>query len=561
MNNLNYIIKKRNLFEECRQHMAEHDLAIDGPITPDGNTYEYIAQPYNKPAMYMASVTLRNNQESLTCMYWGDGAEYTYDSHPLNENEQAEFNSLCDKAGLNDLLPLELEKLSVVGQKKDDPCEGFTPSLLPPPLSTYILSICETTNAHPIMITMSVMATISAILGKRVSYPYFQTLFPNLWILSITKSGQFKSTALNKGANLAWVKNKIITDQIKKLHASLRITIDPKEKKMIEEDILAISRQDVILPNKMTAEALLEHLSQGHQGVILASEFGAWLQNFDKNHNNDLKAIFTELYDVPPSYRYKTKTQGDCILERPCFSICGVSTLPWIQDNLKITDIPSGFFARFLIFTPPHQEEVPPALPAHTEKTDHEIEAEIMDVLDAISDNYVFNPLAGSAKAVFEAMHKKINDMPKAYSDRSREILDPYLKRWSPYLLKLAMIIQLFIDPTTKDISEEALWAAFAILHRAIQSTIQLFEGELGESEHERKCRIMHEALCKWAAASKRPVTWAQIITSKKLKGGSKEYEYIFQTLIDSGRVTFEKKEHRKDWIYKPVIVEVVEKS
>ena len=88
----------------------------------------------------------------------------------------------------------------------------------------------------------------------------------------------------------------------------------------------------------------------------------------------------------------------------------------------------------------------------------------------------------------------------------AREILEPHLKRWSPCLLKLAMIMQLFIDPKSKEIEVEALYSAFAILIPAIKSTAILIEGELGESEHQRKCRKLFEWICKRITKTKSPI-------------------------------------------------------
>ena len=85
----------------------------------------------------------------------------------------------------------------------EDPCKDLSLEHFPPILKQYIESICETTEAHPIMITMSVLCTISSFVGTKAYIPegklgFFQTLYPNLWSLCINQSGGFKSTALKK---------------------------------------------------------------------------------------------------------------------------------------------------------------------------------------------------------------------------------------------------------------------------------------------------------------------------------------------------------------------------
>jgi phage/plasmid primase-like uncharacterized protein len=482
--------------------------------------------------------------------------EHTDEDENLNNKSKSDFNDLHQLYGLVEVekqllnavcIPSaqdDLKKLVENIPKKKDPCENFCLSDLPPILGNYISSICETTNAHPIMVTSSVLATISAFLGKRIFIPegeYFQTLYSNLWLLNIAKSGLFKSTALNKGARLAWKKSAEITSKIKELEAKRQEANNEEEKRDIKNAILKISRENILLPSKITAEALLEYLSQDHYGVILASEFGGWLQNLEKSHNNDLKAIFTELYDVPQSFRYKTKTQGDCILTSPYFSICGVSTLAWLKPSLKASDVASGFFARFLIFAPPAKDFIPPALPTQKMTIYPQAEQEVCEVLECIDEPRSYK-LSKSARYFFEGLHKEIYKIHKSYSERSQVILEPYLKRWSPYLLKLAMIMQLFENPETREIGENALNAALAILLPAMRSTAFLFDGELGESDYQRKCRLVFEWICKKTKTTGAAVTRQAVLASKQLGGGVQEYDPILQMLIESGKLECKEK-------------------
>jgi phage/plasmid primase-like uncharacterized protein len=491
--------------------------------------------------------------------------EQAHEDGDLNAKSLSDFNDLHKFYGLDEVkkqllnavyIPSaqdDLKKLVENIPKKKDPCENFCLSDLPPILGNYISSICETTNAHPIMVTSSVLATISAFLGKRIFIPegeYFQTLYPNLWLLNIAKSGLFKSTALNKGARLAWEKSAETTSKIKELEAKLQETNNEEEKRDIKNAILKISQENILLPSKITAEALLEYLSQDHYGVILASEFGGWLQNLEKSHNNDLKAIFTELYDVPQSFRYKTKTQGDCILTSPYFSICGVSTLAWLKPSLKTSDVASGFFARFLIFAPPAQDFIPPALPTQKMTIYPQAEQQVREVLECIDAPRSYK-LSESARFFFEELHNEIYEIHKSYSEKSQVILEPYLKRWSPYLYKLAMIMQLFENHETREIGENALNAALAILLPAMRSTAFLFEGELGESECQRKCRLVFEWICKKTKTTGAPVTRQAILVSRQLDGGVQEYDPILQMLIESGQLECDQKSFKKNaWLY-----------
>ena len=236
--------------------------------------------------------------------------------------------------------------------------------------------------------------------------------------------------------------------------------------------------------------------------------------------------------------------------------------MAWLKANLKPNDVSSGFFARYLIFAPPHKDEVPPALPRKIIRVDKNPESQVKATLDHMDTEYKYI-LSPSAKKEFESMHNALYTMTKSYSDNCQEILEPFLKRWSPYLLKLSMIMQLFIDTNSKEIGDEAINAAMAVLLPAIKSTAHLFEGELGESEHQRKCRVVFDWINKKFQERKSPVKWGEMLSSKQLAGGSAEYEYVVQTLIDSGKLVFIESVKKKDWTYAPTNkwVEKVEKS
>ena len=442
----------------------------------------------------------------------------------------------------------------------ETPCDDFDTKELPPTIAAYIDEICRTTEADPITVTMSVYGTLGAILGKRVYIEegdYFQKLFPNLWALVISTSGSFKTTALKKGGKIAFESEKIVRDQVDAIKKDLRekqFKMKDKEfgayklEKM--EEIKELEKQSSVLPTKVTAEALLQVLADGKGGCIYASEFGDWLETLEKTHNTGLKALFTDLYDVPKTYSYLTKTSGQFWVEQPFISIAGVSTIEWVKKSVRPDDVSSGFFARFLLFYPPKKDAVPPALPRWKAK-DYAAENRIKAILQSVPDDMPMT-LTEEGTRVFEAAHALLYSEVKALGERPQEILSPYLKRWSPYLLKLAMVNQVFLDPTSTKIGVDALKSAFAILEYAIKSTTYLFRGELGESEHQRKCRAILKFLAKKGGKSRRQV----ILSSKTLDGGVKDYDEILEMLTEQGEINVDNigptgaPIKRNDWIY-----------
>jgi len=436
----------------------------------------------------------------------------------------------------------EFKKINLIGQ--DEPCAKFTPDHLPEILREYILRIGETTDAHPIMITNSVFSTISAFFQQTMYMPkgnYFQKLHPNTWILNILQSGGFKSTAQESGCHIARERSGQILDALSET--------DKKNEKLL----ISTSIQNPILPNKITPEALLEMLAQGHSGLIITSEFGGWLQNMESNHNSDLKAIFTELYDVPLAFRHKTKNNGDAILRSPCFSINGVSTIDWVKDNIKSSDVSSGFFPRFLIYTPPPlpTDYIPNALPKKRENTEQFLKAQ-NDFRRKIHerDNQICEyGLSKNAENEFNKAHNELYKIVRGYGEHCEKILDPYLKRWSPYILKFAMLIRYFEDPNSKELSDTSINGAMSLLVPAINSTAKLFQNELGESDYQRKCRKVYEWVCKRFERDGKAI-WKELVTSKVLDGGSMMYESVVKTLVEGGKIKEVQQPLKKDWFY-----------
>ena len=436
---------------------------------------------------------------------------------------------------------------NILNNLDEDPFKDFSLEGFPTVLREYIDSICETTEAHPIMITMSVLCMISSFVGTRAYIPrgaFFQTLYPNIWSLCINKSGGFKTTALNKGAEIAITKDREILSHIKEMEREfekqkLFKKPTPEDIECFERQILKEELKSPMLPNRQTTEFLMKHLSQGHEGMVMASELGEWLRNMDKSHNGDLKQIFTLFYDcdIPP-YRYCTKSSGSYTIDKPFISINAVSTVDWIQGHVKSDDVFSGFFARFLLFTPPYKETIPPALPINQKGSDENSRRKIMETLENMDKVKEFS-IPKSVELQYANIHASIYKMVQAnkrYDDRCQSFLEPYLKRWSPYVLKIAMLLRIIEDPFSNEISETSLKGAAEIVRVAIKSTTKLFQKELGESTDQRKQRKVYEWILKRSKEERR-TKFFDFLKSKMLDGGSREYEDVLETLINSGKI------------------------
>lgn len=435
--------------------------------------------------------------------------------------------------------------------ESNQPCGRFDVSVLPERLKNNVEEICSITSAQPILIIQSLLCSISTLIGKKCYIPegqYFQQLYPNLWALSISLSGAFKTTALNYGGNVARTKQNNILNQIRKLRvqqASLKK--DGSEFIELENHINALYKSNPIIPIRTTAEGLIDLLADAPSGashngaMFMCSEFGDWIQNVDKRYNQGFKAMLTDCYDVPMSYEYLTKTDGVRTISKPFLTINAVSTMAWVEQNINRSDITSGFFARFLIFYPPQDYNTPPALPVNT-SYDRTYENNLKHLLKEISKRTTVFHLSRRASELFIDIHNglycNLVDLPP----KTEEILSPFIKRWSPYILKLSMIMQIIIDPESNMISVNAVESAHAVVDYAIRSTLHLLKNELGESEQQKKQRLVLQYIAQRRGAVKR----SQLVSSKVLDGGSREYDNVIETLESSAQIIINKTPAKK---------------
>jgi len=444
--------------------------------------------------------------------------------------------------------PKEIPEIKkILESLDDDPCQGLSMKHFPILLQDYIYGICNTTEAHPIMVILSVLCSISAMVGKKVYIPkgiYFQNLYPNIWSICINKSGGFKTTALNKGSEIALEADLEILEMIQEIrnqgnpHTGLFEDIS-KLSQELQIKLQEKSLQRPILPTRISTEFLIKHLSEGHQGMIISSEIGEWLGNMQKQHNVDLKQIFTYFYDVDIApYEHRTKHCGSYIVKEPFITINGVSTIEWIQSQVKSDDVFGGFFPRNLLFAPPFNNSVPEALPKAIKESEVMAEAKrkISETLKNIGEIRFSLPV--NVEEYFRMIHSSLYQMVRVskYDERCQKFLEPYLKRWSPYILKLAMLFRIIEDPLSNELSISSLKAATEIIRIAIKSTAKLFEKELGESQDQKKQRLIYERIAQRAETGK-TTKFHDLLRRRILDGNSKEYEEVLETLEDSGKI------------------------
>ena len=472
-------------------------------------------------------------------------------------------------------------------------------------LKKYIEVLMEETCCNVVSATMNTLSMASSVLQKTLFIPkhgsngidggYFQKLYPNLWLLEINKSGNFKTTVQNNAHEVAYRIENIIKETKKSLD-NLAMTLmtgkesiltgsDCKNIKNIEyipenieefwpyinsktafsltEDQIKKSseaikdasikrkslapwlfKRNIFIPTKVTLEALLKYLSESGGGVILSSEFTNWLAFVSGGmKNKSARATLTDLYDVPPKYSYATKTEGVSEIYEPFISICGALTYNSFKSLVSKEDILSGFLARFLLFTPNESKYEYPALPR--KNTGNKISAVKTEMIEYLlqTPKEISYQLTEKAIEYFEWYHKQLRNFVNAYSQDYSELIEPFVKRWSPYFLKIAMLIQFFEDKSKNEITEHSIDKSLKVINSAFESTKFLIHEYITKPKDEERTDIIIQYLQSHNGSCKRK----ELISSHKLDNGSKEYDKILSQLAEDGRIDFISAKKKQD--------------
>lgn len=480
-------------------------------------------------------------------------------NYAIENTKEVYAGSCFSEQPLN--FPSQNEQISAANsvlEQFENPCGVFDTKKLPELLRRYVDLICTSSDIDPITVTISVIGMISGFVKKQVYIPevnyvnetesgYFTDLYPNIYSLVVTQSGQFKTTAINKGFRIAYQ----LLDLIEKKEKTLECDFNDNLKTEGELNLQFYREglKSIFLPQRSTPESLQIDLPELGGGVLVLSELGGWLSSMERHYNNGLKEMFTEFYDVPPSFCISTKGEGRKYVKKPYISIVSASTIEWVKKNINITDVNTGFFSRFLILNPPGKTNVPPALPERRPWIDKEIEGIIRNILFNKIPKFPREYSLTKVHKRFTEMHKSLYEKKNQLPIQTQIILDPFLKRWSPGILKLAMNIQFIIDPDTSEICLEALESAYEIVKYSIKSTTYLFQRSLIESKHQTNCRKLLEYIANRTRHGE-VTKWSNIIGSRVLDGGGKEYEIVVKDLIDSGKINVKPTDLKKDWIY-----------
>lgn len=424
----------------------------------------------------------------------------------------------------------------------------------PPLVRDYVRLLMFETNAPMISALINTLSVISSVVQKRLFIPevdvaqnvegYFQTLYPNLWIMMVNRSGRHKTTALMKAHKISYEVDDIFGCDKNSQNAILEGLLEENQEDTEEIDI----PKSVIVPEKITLQALILRLSEGKGGLILSSEFGSVLKVLaGADGSNTMRATLADFYDCRKGYKYETKTSGTYIIDEPFLSICGTLTYRSFDKLVTEDDVLSGFLPRFLLFALEESDDIPPALPKIDINCPYKDARENLEKHLLGLRKKIKYEISKEGKEVYTDIHNSMYNLIKYKDMNFIECLDPFMRRWSPYVLKIAMLIEYCKDSCSTKISKDSIWQAFKVVDVAYTSTLKLLDEYIIISEKEK---LAQKVILRMKRHGNK-LTRKELLESKIMKG-CEEYDSTmkYMEIANKIKITYKNK--------KPVLYEII---
>jgi hypothetical protein len=185
-------------------------------------------------------------------------------------------------------------------------------------IDRWVAYASERTESPEIFHKYMAYTAVSVTLGNRAWLPWTNgKLFPNLYILFLSESASYKSSAIS-----------MIKDVIDE----------------VDEGIEA--------PHDCTSASLANTFKKYKQGFIPVDEFEIILKA-EEGHFSTVKTMLTSVYDCPRKYRLPYRVSQDIegdkkFVEHPVFSLAAAITPHTFVKNASIEDLKGGFLSRFI---------------------------------------------------------------------------------------------------------------------------------------------------------------------------------------------------------------------
>lgn len=324
-------------------------------------------------------------------------------------------------------------------------------------IELYLDYVSPTIDCPDIYNRASAILLIATLLARRVYFKFgTQKVYINIWAVIVAPSTTYrKSTSIN-----------------------------------IAKNIIRTFYQDYLFPEEFSQEALMEYFkNSGSKGILVWSEFGAFLAASQKSYMAGIKEFLSDLYDCP-DFKKRILKKDTYTIEEPYINILTATTLEWFLRSIGESDIMGGFLARFIFIVATKKEKKP--LIAFPELPDDEKLNKFLLHLDFA------NCMKGEA-----TFDDECKDLYKKWITSHEEAIDKlnfnqtisgFFGRLGTTCLKLAVIFQ--ISETQKiHVKANAMKRAINFVEQLKENIYKLLTDKIGFTKVEREKKKILELI------------------------------------------------------------------
>jgi len=269
---------------------------------------------------------------------------------------------------------------------------------------------------------------------------------------------------------------------------------------------------------------VVTHLPAKAQGLLVASELSTLLTR--DSHRNGLIDLLTHLWDSScDAFVYSTKARGEEVINDPCLSLLGATTVAWLKTSIPPEAIGGGFTSRIIFINAPESDndqpwpEVSQKMLQLQENLSHDLEC-----IKLLSGEFKPTP---EAKSFFSATYRQFKHHSKM---RANPNLAGYAGRRGTILHKVAMVMSAsFGDSCSLEVRD------YEMAHTLLEETEKTMENVLDAvlmSADGQMVDLVYQYI-----AHEKTIDRSTLMRKFSGQKTAKDLDEVIQTLIHSGLI------------------------
>lgn len=303
-----------------------------------------------------------------------------------------------------------------------------------PLLGRWMDHTMEQTDTPDEFLAASGLQLISSVMGNQAYIMFGSTqIYPHIWCVLVAPSGFYRKTTALSLARRALAEMKLPVSWAD--HSKSNNSNDN------EKGIKIIrSGADLIAPDRFSIDLIIEELQYRPAMIMFQSEYGGFLQELEKTYNHGAKETLTDIYDSGMFIKFnktiKRENEGKpIVIDKTAFAIFGATTIHWLEQYVRRSDIGAGFIARFL-FVPAYKKTRSHGWPKSGNKEVYEsLKCDIAAIRKTVRGGFD----ASEIKPFYEMWYHDLEK--RSETEQTSNNMIGFDTRLSGYALKFTMIM------------------------------------------------------------------------------------------------------------------------